>query len=156
MKQILVLLAIVAMSSGCVSYAVTSKHNAAQKAKLVRVIASDNAVRAEVNLTEFNTGYFSAWGAHPWQMAGSTLVDAASAWGVYKVADNNKWLPWEDYDKAAAPTESTATDTGASSAAGGMAVNGSDNVVINVSNGGSVTVYQDSPIAPAEPTEGGE
>ena len=71
----------------------------------------------------------------------------ALAFGVYKVADNNDWLPWSDDDKAAAPTESTATDTGASSAAGGMAVNGSDNVVINVSNGGSVTVYQDSPIA---------
>lgn len=152
MKKILVLLAIVAMSSGCVSYAVTSKHNAAQKAKLVRVIASDNAVRAEVNLTEFNTGYFAAWGAHPWQMAGATLVDAATTWGVYKVADNNKWLPWEDYDKAT-PTESTATDAGATSAAGGMAVNGSDNVVINVSNGGSVTVYQDSPITT---TSGGE
>lgn len=77
----------------------------------------------------------------------------ALAFGVYKVADNNDWLPWSDDDKAA-PAASTASDAGASSAEGGMAVNGSDNVVINVSNGGSVTVYQDSPITTT--TEGGE
>ena len=80
---------------------------------------------------------------------GKWLSSAATVAGYILVADNNGYWPFSggsDRDAAEVPAVTTASDTGASAAGGGTAVNGSDNVVINVSNGGSVTVYQDSPV----------
>ena len=78
---------------------------------------------------------------------GKWLSGLATAGGYVLLADNNDYWPFsgdDDNDPVDAPSLTATTTTGASSGQGGAAINGDDNIIVN---GGTVTIYQDSPIA---------
>ena len=78
---------------------------------------------------------------------GKWLIGLATAGGYVLLADNNDYWPFsgdDDNDPVDAPSLTATTTTGASSGQGGAAINGDDNIIVN---GGTVTIYQDSPIA---------
>ena len=80
---------------------------------------------------------------------GKWLSGLATVAGYVLVADNNDFWPFTGGGGESAGSVSGDTVVAseeATSAAGGTAINGSDNVVVN-NNGGTVNVYQDSPIA---------
>ena len=85
---------------------------------------------------------------------GKWLTGLAGGAALFFVADNN-WLHWVNKSEDRAAEIAEATDEGATAGGGGAAVNGNDNVVVQVSNGGTVNVYQDSPVT-SMPAEEGE
>jgi hypothetical protein len=86
-------MAIVAMMSGCASYAVVQGRNAELDRKAIQLAATPNGATLGIDLLGMK-GYMAAWKAEPATMTGATLLDAltvgAAVYGIQQVTTGNE------------------------------------------------------------------
>lgn len=92
MMQIVAVMAVAAMASGCASALVVRGRNADLDTRAVQLAATPNGATAAVDLLGLK-GYWAAWKAEPAKMTGATLLDVGAAgltaWGVQQATKSS-------------------------------------------------------------------
>lgn len=87
-----IVMATVAMMSGCASYSVVQGRNSELDRKAVQLQATPNGATMAIDLLGAK-GYWAAWKAEPATMTGATLLDAltagAAVYGIQQATKSN-------------------------------------------------------------------
>ena len=84
------LLLLALCASGCASVYMTQSYKQEALRQTLHLRAQGGQLQAGVDLLDLtDPGYFSAWQAHPWKMAGATAVDLGAGIAAYSVYQNN-------------------------------------------------------------------
>jgi uncharacterized protein YneR len=137
------LMAVMVMSSGCASLLtnhVMTKRDA-QARRAVQVNATPGGATVAVDLFSLQ-----AIKDHPWQTAVAALVDGLSFYGVYRVAEHNRWfgLGSDDDDPPSQKQEPKQQNA--------LATGQGDNYFVNTGDYSPVSIRVNQPIPEPQPT----